>query len=81
MDEMTTAEAAAVLGCSQAHVGRLIKHGTLAARAITRRLYLVERQSVESYAQRQFPRGWKRGKPRKPVTPPVPDNAGGSRDE
>lgn len=67
MKEMTTAEAAALLGCSQAHVGHLVKTGALRGRALTPRMYLVERASVERYARKTPTRGWKRGRPRKPA--------------
>ena len=62
---MTTAEAAVRLGCSPAHVAKLVKDGKLRGRLLTRRLYLVDRASVEEYAAQPVTVGWKRGRPRK----------------
>ena len=62
---MSTADAAALLGCTRQHLAALIRAGRLPAQRLSPRVLLVRRADVEAYAQRQFPRGWKRGRKRK----------------
>jgi excisionase family DNA binding protein len=67
MDRITTSEAAAILGCTQSHLRHLHRQGKLKAEKPSPRVLLFDRAEVEAYAKRTFPRGWRRGRPRKPA--------------
>ena len=56
-DYMRVAEAAQELDVSPRQVRTLVRRGTLRARLLSRRLYLVERASVEQYKSERRPRG------------------------
>lgn len=71
---MTTAQAAELLGCSRRHITLLIRTGHLPAERLSPRVTLLKRADVEAYAAQEFPRGWKRGRPRKPAPEQGPDN-------
>lgn len=70
---MTTAEAAALLGCAERHARSLCARGRLRARRVAvlsadgtavRFKWDVDPKSVRDYARQVRP-GWPRGKPRK----------------
>ena len=61
---MRVAEAAAELGVSPRRVRQLIERGQIRAEAITRRLYLVENTSIDSYKVARRPRGRPKRTPR-----------------
>ena len=73
MAELTTAQAAELLNCSQSQVGRLVRSGVLKGRALSARMYLLDKRSVEAYAAKTPTRGWKRGRPRKTDACPMPE--------
>lgn len=52
MSEVTTGEAADILGCTRRHVTRLIASGALTPRRRMRRWYLLDRRTVEDYRDR-----------------------------
>lgn len=70
MDELTTPQVAALLGCDPSHVRRLARDGKIKERRLTSRLVLYDPASVEEYkakASIEGQRGWQRGRPRSGV--------------
>lgn len=66
MDEyVTSGEAGALLGVSPRRVRQLADAGLLTAIPLGRFLVYC-RQQVEQLAKKERPRGWPKGKPRKP---------------
>ncbi len=62
-DQISTAQAAAIIGCTQAGVRHLIDKGYLRAFALSRRITIVSRISAELYAARPKTRGRPRVRP------------------
>jgi hypothetical protein len=67
---MTTREAARLMGCTQKHLGHLIRSGVITAckRPMPTGFgywYDVSQESVDWYEQRVSSRGWPRGKARR----------------
>lgn len=48
---VSVAEAAAIIGCTAAHVRRLLIDGTLAGQKLNERAWAVEKKSAERYAR------------------------------
>ena len=51
-DKMTVAEAAALTGYSEGHIRYLIRNDRIDAERVGERMYLIDRESVVSYAAR-----------------------------
>lgn len=67
MDEYLTVEEAATLaGVSGANIRKLCIAEKLRCKRFGPRVWQVERASVEAYASTLQPKGWPRGRPRKP---------------
>ena len=72
MNELTTADAATLLGLSLRRTQHLIASGRLKARRVGP-IYLINKADVAAY--KPLPQGWRKGRkrgPKKPVTPPSP---------
>lgn len=55
-EEITTAEAAQILGVHPNHILNLIKDGTLEGRKVTNRLWLVKRSSLGNFEHKRKPK-------------------------
>lgn len=62
--QITTSEAAKIIGCSRRHAGHLCINGELLAQRIGRD-WLVDRASAEAYRDREVARGRPRTRPQK----------------
>lgn len=63
---MTVTQAAEMLGLRPSVVRRYVQTGRLRAERVNPRLYLVDAASLEEFRQQPRPRGWPKGRPRKP---------------
>ena len=70
MDRIATAEAAAIIGCSTSHIRELVRRDKLHPERPSPHVLLFDKAEVAAYATQIFPRGWKRGRPRRPPVAP-----------
>jgi excisionase family DNA binding protein len=70
--DLTTSEAAARLGISDAYVRQLIAAGRITARRSGPRVLLIDETEIERFQRERRPRGWPKGRPRR-ADPPAPE--------
>jgi len=63
----TVEEAAAEVGVSSGHIRKLCAARTIICHRVGRRAWLVERTSALLFKQTAQPKGYPRGRPRKPM--------------